>query len=165
MLHSKLLAILLAATTIVTPGTPQGSSGAVPAPEYDPSRPSAQANPDGSISPLPQSQTRSTRSLSACSRYSAAGPIGGQWSTSGPGCSLFGLRGAKHTYSWEMQWFSNAKACVQGRGYNSRRAPYWAGIGCGSGGAYTVGWGEVISTTRVKVKSLSVVTNAPIWWS
>jgi hypothetical protein len=64
-----------------------------------------------------------------------------------------------------MQWFSNAKACVQGRGYNSRRAPYWAGIGCGSGGAYTVGWGEVISTTRVKVKSLSVVTNAPIWWS
>jgi hypothetical protein len=165
MIPSKLLTMVLAATTIATPGSPQGDSGLYPAPEYDPSRPSALANPDGSVSSLPQEQTRSTGSLSGCSRYSAVGPIGGSWSTSGPGCSLFGMRSAKHTYSWQMQWFSNAKACVQGRGYNSRRAPYWAGIGCGSGGTYTVGWGEVISTTRVKVKSLSVVTNAPIWWS
>jgi hypothetical protein len=78
------------------------------------------------------------------------------------GCSVIGTKpSATVQYSWYKHQ-GNASPCIWGKSFNSRHAPTWTALDCGSGRSKSVPWGNVAGTK--KMKGLTGVGWAGVQW-
>ncbi|MBF4583887.1 hypothetical protein ITJ54_14550 [Curtobacterium sp. VKM Ac-2865] len=78
------------------------------------------------------------------------------------GCSVIGTKpSATVQYSWYKHQ-GNASPCIWGKSFNSKHAPTWTALDCGSGRSKSVPWGNVAGTK--KMKGLTGVGWAGVQW-
>lgn len=78
------------------------------------------------------------------------------------GCSVIGWNNsAQATYKWYKHQ-GNANPCIWGKSFNSKHAPTWTALDCGTGRTKNVPWGNVAGTK--KVKGLTGVGWAGVQW-
>lgn len=78
------------------------------------------------------------------------------------GCSVIGTTAStKVGYGW-FKHRGNANPCIWGKSFNSRHAPTWTALDCGTGRSKSVPWGNVAATK--KVKGLTAVGWAGVQW-
>ncbi|KTR02748.1 hypothetical protein [Curtobacterium luteum] len=78
------------------------------------------------------------------------------------GCSVIGTTAAtKVGYGW-YKHRGNANPCIWGKSFNSRHAPTWTALDCGTGRSKSVPWGNVAATK--KVKGLTAIGWAGVQW-
>jgi hypothetical protein len=78
------------------------------------------------------------------------------------GCNMIGWNAAARApYKW-YKHMGTTNPCIWGKGFNSKHAPTWTAIGCGSGQTKTVPWGNVAGTK--KMKGLTAVGWAGVQW-
>ncbi|GAA3341252.1 hypothetical protein GCM10017714_24450 [Curtobacterium pusillum] len=66
------------------------------------------------------------------------------------GCSVIGWNAsAQATYKWYKHQ-GNANPCIWGKSFNSKHAPTWTALDCGTGRTKNVPWGNVAGTKKMK---------------
>ncbi|MBT1545963.1 hypothetical protein KK098_11790 [Curtobacterium flaccumfaciens pv. flaccumfaciens] len=66
------------------------------------------------------------------------------------GCSVIGVKAsARVQYKW-YKHRGNSNPCIWGKSFNSRHAPTWTTLNCGTGRSKFVPWGTVAATKKMK---------------
>lgn len=66
------------------------------------------------------------------------------------GCSVIGSRASTQVqYKW-YKHRGNSNPCIWGKSFNSRHAPTWTTLNCGTGRSKFVPWGNVAATKKMK---------------
>ncbi|MGU3409395.1 hypothetical protein ACLBWP_04750 [Microbacterium sp. M1A1_1b] len=66
------------------------------------------------------------------------------------GCSVIGsTASAQVSYKWYKHQ-GNANPCIWGKSFNSKHAPTWTALDCGTGRSKSVPWGNVAGTKKMK---------------
>ena len=78
------------------------------------------------------------------------------------GCSVIGsTASAQVPYKWYKHQ-GNADPCIWGKSFNSKHAPTWTELDCGTGRSKSVPWGNVAGTK--KMKGLTGIGWAGVQW-
>lgn len=66
------------------------------------------------------------------------------------GCSVIGSKASTQVqYKWYKHQ-GNSNPCIWGKSFNSRHAPTWTTLNCGTGRSKFVPWGNVAATKKMK---------------
>jgi hypothetical protein len=78
------------------------------------------------------------------------------------GCNVIGTKpSATVQYTWYKHQ-GNANPCIWGKSFNSKHAPTWTALDCGTGRSKSVPWGSVAGAK--KMKGLTGIGWAGVQW-